>query len=117
MIFNRLTVKNDWEPQFLSDFIKTIRPYIYPIDLLNEKKTQKTYRILSKNLIKFGNGIKEEISKNQPYFQDTLCYRLMEKFGTLCFQYKLHSGMNIHQITQTAWEVFSLLIKTLKRLI
>ncbi len=96
---------------------KTIQPYIYPLELLSEKKNQKFYLKLAKALVKYSNGMKEEIHLNQKYFQDTLCYRLMEKFQTHSFQYKLHSGMSINQKKQTAWDVFYILIKNLKKMV
>jgi len=94
---------------------KTIRPYTFPIELLSEKRDQRLYTKLSKNLIKFSNGMKEEIHIDQPYFKDTLCYQLMEKHQTLCMQYKLHSRNSISHTTQTVWKVFSEILKTLKR--
>ncbi len=96
---------------------KTIRPYIYPIDLLKEKREAKIYQKLAKDLIKFSNGVKEDISLNQPYFDNTLCYKLMEKFGTLCFQYKLHSRLTTLEISKISWDLFLTLQKALRRII
>lgn len=93
---------------------KTIRPYIYPMELLKDRRNQKLYQKISKNLIRHCNGMKEEIQLNQPYFQDTLCYRLMEHYQTLAFQFKLHSGMMISQMKLTSWKTFMLCIKALK---
>jgi hypothetical protein len=94
---------------------KTIRPYIYPIELLQNKRDQKLYQKVSKTLIKYCNGIQEQIHINQPYFQNTLCYRLMEQYHTLALQFKLHSGMSVSEITQTSWKVFGSIYKSLIR--
>jgi len=93
---------------------KTLRPYIYPMELLPEKDRQKTYQKIAKSLINLCNGMKESIHKNQPYFQDTLCYRLMERYHTLSFQFKLHSGMSISESKKTAWEVFHNIVRLIK---
>lgn len=94
---------------------KTIRPYIYPVDLLSNKKARNLYQKIVKLLIRYCNGMKEEIQLNQPYFRNTLCYKLMERYHIPSIQFKLHSAMNLSQITQTSWDVFTRIIKGIKK--
>ena len=94
---------------------KLIQPYLYPFELLTSKQDQKLFLKIAKSLIKYSNGSKEEIHIEQPFFQNTLCYRLMKEYQTLCYQFKLHSGMSIAQNQDVAWEVFEIIYKILKK--
>lgn len=104
----------EWH-SFFQD-LKTIRPYLYPIELFNSRKNlQKIYKKMAATLKSYCNGAKEQIKINQTYFSDTLAYRLQEKFNTLSFQFKLHSGMEIKDIEAMIWKIFSKLVKILNR--
>ena len=104
----------EWH-SFFQD-LKTIRPYLYPIELLNSSKNlQKIYKKMAGTLKSYCNGAKEQIKLNQLYFSDTLAYRLQEKFNTLSFQFKLHSGMRIKDIEGIIWKVFNKLVKNMNQ--
>jgi hypothetical protein len=99
---------------FFQDY-KLIQPYLYPIELLPEKKQQKMYLKIANSLIKYSNGNCQKIQKEQLYFRDTLCYQLMKTFHALSYQYKLHSGMSIEENQNTAWKIFLTILRNLKK--
>ena len=70
---------------------------------------------MAATLKSYCNGAKEQINLDQAYFSDTLAYRLQEKFNTLSFQFKLHSGMEIKDIEAMIWKIFNKLVKILNR--
>lgn len=95
---------------------KTIRPYLYPIELFNSRKNlQKIYKKMATTLKSYCNGAKEQIKIDQQYFSDTLAYQLQKKFNTLSFQFKTHNSMEIKDIEAVIWDVFNKLIKILSR--
>jgi len=99
-----------------SQFKKTIRPYIYPYELLKSDVRKRIYKKLSKELVSFSNGAVEKIKLNEKWFSNTLAYQLQKNFDTLSFQYKLHSNLRLEENWKIIWNVFEKVIKNLRKL-
>jgi hypothetical protein len=108
----------DFYLEFHSFFqdLKKIRPYTYPQELFSSKIRKKLQKKIKKILVSLCNGAKEEININQPYFSDTLCYRLQEEFQTISFQFKLHSCMEFEDTKDLIWQIFKKSLKPLEKL-
>ena len=76
---------------------------------------KKIYKNLSKQLIAFCNGAKQNIKPNQKWFRDTLAYKLQESFDTMSLQFKLHSCMTVKENEDLAWDIFERSIKIIRK--